>query len=293
MTRSDRSISRRALLLGGGTLAALALSGCGSEQSGSGTAPAAKAAGPTILLATSDLAVGQNRFAIGIVDEANRPIVDATVTFSFFQLSGNEGTKRAESPATFRWVDQRTRGIYTAPVQFDAPGRWGVEATVEREGKRQVIRSPFEVKPTGAAPMIGSAAIRSKTLTPADVKDPTELCTAGPPCELHATSLDHLLANGRPTVVLFASPGFCSSQTCAPQLGVLLDVRPRHADAINFAHVEIYKDPRNQVLADAVKEWGLPSEPWLYVVDKGGTIVERFDGIATREEIEDAIAKVV
>jgi hypothetical protein len=292
MIQSHRPISRRALLRASGALAALSLVGCAAQQSAPTPTPAAKAAGPTVILATSDLAVGPNRFAVGILDESNRPIVDAKVTFGFFQLTGNDGTKRAESPATFRWVDQQTKGIYTAPVTFDAPGRWGVEATVERDGRRQVIRSPFEVKATSAAPMIGAPAIRSKTLTPADVKDPTELCTAGPPCELHATSLDELLANGKPTVVLFASPGFCSSQTCAPQLGVLLEVKPRHADAVNFAHVEIYKDPRNGVVADAVTEWNLPSEPWMFFVDKQGAIVERFDGIATREEIEDGIAKL-
>jgi hypothetical protein len=140
--------------------------------------------------------------------------------------------------------------------------------------------------------MIGQPAVRSKTLTPKDVKDLSELCTAAPPCELHAISLDELLANGKPTAVLFASPGFCTSQTCAPQLGVLLQVHPKHADTINFAHVEIYKDPRNGVLADAVTEWNLPSEPWIFFVDRTGTIVERFDGIATAEEIEAGIAKI-
>jgi hypothetical protein len=200
--------------------------------------------------------------------------------------------KRAETPATFRWVDQRTRGIYTAPVEFDVAGRWGVEAIVEQGGRTQTIRAPFEVKATGSAPMIGSPAVRSKTQTAQDVKDASEICTAAPPCELHAASLDELLANGRPSVILFASPGFCTSATCAPQLCVLLDVKPNHAGTLNFAHIEIFKDPRNNVLADAVTEWRLPSEPWLFFVDRSGTIVERYDGIATAEEIEASIARL-
>ena len=237
--------------------------------------------------------MGPNRFAVGIVDEANQPIADAKVTFGFYQVNGDQATKRSEAPAAFRWVDQRAKGIYTAPVTFDAPGRWGVEASIDSNGRRQNVRSPFEVKATGSAPTIGAQAIRAKTLTPQDVKDPTEICTAAPPCELHATSLDTLLVNGKPTAVLFASPGFCSSQTCAPQLGVLLQVRPKYADKVNFAHVEIYKDPRNGVLADAVTEWHLPSEPWIFFVDRTGTIVERFDGIATAEEIEGGITRLV
>lgn len=289
------SVSRRALLkLGAVSVGTWALAGCQAVRPSQAPtpAPAAKPTAPTLVLATSELVVGPNRFAVGIIDEANKPIVDAQVTFGFFQVNGQEATKRGEAPATFRWVEEQARGIYTAPVQFDAPGRWGVETSIVRNGQRQVIRSPFEVKATGMAPMIGSPAIRSKTATERDVKDLGEICTAAPPCPLHAISLDEALANGKPTAILFASPGYCTSQTCAPQLGVLLDVRPKHADTVNFVHVEIYKDPRNGVLADAVAEWHLLSEPWIFFVDRSGTIVERFDGIATAEEIEGGIARI-
>jgi hypothetical protein len=296
--RHATHFTRRALLRTGiGALGAMLLAGCGAAPapapatpSPAAAAAATKPTGPTLVLATAELVVGPNRFAAGIIDEANKPMVDASVRFSFFQLDGSNGVKRAEAPATFRWVDQRTRGIYTAPVQFDAAGRWGVEAVVERDGQSQTIRTPFEVKATSSAPMVGGQAVRSKTLTPRDVKDATELCTAAPPCALHAVSLDELLDNGKPTVVLFASPGFCTSATCAPQLDVLLEVKESHADRLNFSHVEIYKDPRNHVLADAVTEWNLPSEPWLFFVDRSGVIVERYDGIATAEEIEASIA---
>ena len=122
------------------------------------------------------------------------------------------------------------------------------------------------------------------------MRDPSELCTAAPPCELHGVSLDAVLGAGRPTVVLFASPGFCTSATCAPQHGVFLDAMRRHPDRATYAHVEIYKDPRNGVVADAVTAWNLPSEPWVFFVDRSGTIVERFEGIATLEELEQALA---
>ena len=299
MTIHGRRLSRRTLLtVTGGSLAALTLAGCQATPPPPPPPPSAsptgeaRRTGATLILATSELVVGPNRFAIGLVDEANQPIVDAKVTFGFFQLSGDQGTKRSEAPATFRWVEQRAKGIYTAPVQFDVPGRWGVEAKVEQAGRTQLIRSPFEVKATGSAPTIGSPAIQSKTLTVQDVGDPSEICTAAPPCALHTVSLADALGNGKPTAVLFASPGYCTSQTCAPQLGVLLDVRPKHADTVNFVHVEIYKEPRNGVLADAVAEWHLLSEPWIFFVDRSGTIVERFDGIATAEEIEGGIARI-
>jgi hypothetical protein len=101
-----------------------------------------------------------------------------------------------------------------------------------------------------------------------------------------------MLGAGRPSLILFASPGYCSSATCAPQLEVILGLRPRYADRVSFAHIEIYKDPRNGVLADTVTEWRLPSEPWTFFVDAGGTIVERFDGIVTPEEIQPVLDRL-
>jgi len=288
------SLARRSILIGlGASAATLALTACQRESTSVVVpTPTPGRAGPTLVLATSELVVGHNRFAVGIIDETNRPIPDAAVTFGFFQVSGQQATKRFETPGTFRWVEQKSKGIYTAPVDFDVAGRWGVEAVLSRDGRPTVVRSSFDVQQQGSAPTIGMPAIRSRTLTTQDVRDPSEICTAAPPCELHSQSLDQLLGNGRPSFVLFASPGFCTSATCAPQLDVVLGLRPNYAGRINFAHIEIYKDPRNGVVADAVNEWHLPSEPWTFFVDSGGTIVERFDGIVTADEIQPVLDRL-
>ncbi|MDP8923399.1 MAG: FixH family protein [Chloroflexota bacterium] len=297
----QRRSRRQVLTLGVGLVTGLPLAACAVAQptslpastppsSAAGPTPPQKPAGLTPVLATSELVVGPNRFAFGLIGEDNRPVLDARVQLDFFELSGDTGTKWAEAEATFRWVEARAKGIYTAPVRFERAGRWGVEVRATHGGKTEIARIPFEVRQVGQAPMLGSAAPRVKTLTPADVRDPSELCTAAPPCELHSVSLDAALAIGRPTVVLFASPGFCTSAVCAPQHGVFLEARRRNLDRATYVHVEIYKDPRNGVVADAVTAWNLPSEPWVFFVDRGGTVVERFEGIATVEELEGALA---
>jgi hypothetical protein len=291
------ALTRRAALARlGGSAAALAMSACQLPLSiGSQPTPtpaAARSTGPTLVLASSELVVGPNRFAVGLIDETNHPIPDAAMTLSFFQIFGQQATKRAEAQATYRWVDQKTKGIYTAPVTFDTAGRWGVEASYTKDGRPAAVRSSFDVLQQGSAPVIGAPAIRSKTPTVQDVRDPSEICTAAPPCALHAASLDQLLGSGRPTLVLFASPGFCTSATCAPQLDVVLGLKPKYADKVNFSHIEIYKDPRNSVLADTVNEWHLLTEPWTFFVDRSGTIVERFDGIVTVEEIQPVLDKL-
>ena len=44
-------------------------------------------------------------------------------------------------------------------------------------------------------------------------------------------------------------------------------------------------DPDNIALAPAVEEWGLPTEPWVFVVDAEGIVIARFEGLVAEEEL--------
>ena len=231
---------------------------------------------------------------MGLIGEGNRPITDAQVSLAFFQLAGEQAIKKAESPATFRWIDLETKGLYVANVEFETSGRWGVEVTAARPNSApETARLPLEIRETGQAPTIGTAAPRSKTPTTNDVKDLSEICSNGPPCELHTVSVDEALSNGKPSVILFASPGFCVTATCAPELSVVLQTRLKQGERANFVHVEIFKDPRNRVVADAVTQWNLPSEPWVFIADRTGAISDRFEGLATADELDQALQAVL
>ena len=37
------------------------------------------------------------------------------------------------------------------------------------------------------------------------------------------------------------------------------------------------------------KEWGLPSEPWTFVVDGQGRLFAKFEGLVARQEIDAAV----
>ena len=44
--------------------------------------------------------------------------------------------------------------------------------------------------------------------------------------------------------------------------------------------------PGNQrQLVEADIAWGLPTEPWVFVVDAKGTVVARFEGVFALEEL--------
>ncbi len=77
---------------------------------------------------------------------------------------------------------------------------------------------------------------------------------------------------------------------------------PTTAGRVNFLHVEPYvlevKDGRTQPQVDvtghpkpirAVVEWGLPSEPYVFVVDAEGKVAAKFEGLAYPDELTAAL----
>ena len=76
-------------------------------------------------------------------------------------------------------------------------------------------------------------------------------------------------------------------------------VKSLHSDFseyLIFIHVEIYENPTelegdisNAKIVQAVKDWNLPSEPWIFLVDQEGVIKSGFEGLATYQEIEIAL----
>jgi len=94
-------------------------------------------------------------------------------------------------------------------------------------------------------------------------------------------------------VVIFSSPGFCVTQTCAPQLGEIQRLKAKFGPQASFVHVEIFKDPMTRTPYEAVTEWGLPSEPWTFMVDRQGNVAEKYEGPAPYTELEPALQKLV
>ena len=120
-----------------------------------------------------------------------------------------------------------------------------------------------------------------------------------PDPDLYRLSIAEAVASGKPLVVAFSTPAYCTTATCGPQLDVIKRLRDRHADRANFIHVEVYDNPHeiqgdlsNARIAPAVTEWGLPSEPWTFIVDADGLVSAKFEGFATRDELEESLLAV-
>jgi hypothetical protein len=70
-------------------------------------------------------------------------------------------------------------------------------------------------------------------------------------------------------------------------------VQALRAERASFVHIEIYKDPRSLTVADAVEEWGLHSEPWIYLVGRDGVITDRMESLVTSDELDAALAPLL
>jgi hypothetical protein len=75
----------------------------------------------------------------------------------------------------------------------------------------------------------------------------------------------------------------------------------KHFPKLTFIHVEIYRLPHNGRLpadpsslpeSTAVKQWGLRSDPWTFVVDAHGRVSAKFEGTVTPGELIHAIDQV-
>ena len=280
---------------------------CASPTSTQPTAAPTPAVAPETLrlaLASSDLAVGGNRVVFGVIDADAGPVRDADVRVSTFFLTatgGQEGPVETVD-AVFRAWPVTPRGVFTARLEFDRAGEWGIGAVVtDADGTERKATARVRVKNTSATPAIGTAAQLSVSKTLADVDGFEQITTDfEPDADLYGMTIADALDTGKPLLVVFSTPAYCQTATCGPQLAVIKELKAEYAGRMNFIHIEVYDNPHEiegdlskAVISPTVEEWGLPSEPWTFVVDGDGVIRAKFEAFTTREELETAVMAVV
>ena len=161
---------------------------------------------------------------------------------------------------------------------------------------------PVQVAEQTHAPDVGDVVPASANRTLADVATVYELSTgAEPDPKLYEQTIAEALEEGRPLVVVFASPGFCTNALCGPQAEVLSILRERYADDANFIHVDLYENPeeiRTQGLDIAIEtpllmEWGLETAEWTFIIDADGIVTHRFEAFVAESELEPALLEVI
>jgi len=258
------------------------------------------------------LVVGQNRFAFGLLQH-NKLLDAATATVRVYDIRDQQAQLTAETPALYhklevveqgnrvhvhpdgtRHVHNETtdvQGIYVAPVTFVRPGPWGLEILAQQgDGPVETARLRVNVLDVSPTPLLGAPAPRSRNLIASDVSDLRQIDSSEPPDpRLHQTRIADAIAQGKPQVIVFATPKFCTSRVCGPVVDVVRTLLPAYGKQVVFIHQEIWQAGSPPKFSPTVEEWNLRSEPWIFVVDGQGMIRAKFEGLTTRRELEAAL----
>lgn len=263
------------------------------------SSPAANVPDILPIIVSSEIVPGRNRFLFSLTDAERNLIAspDLNVQLELFSRNGDQGTKLADYEAEFLWAIEGERGLYVAYPEFPSAGRYGFRFLANREGEPvMTVLADFDVAAEGTTPLVGEPAIPSDTPTADDVDgDLAQISTdEAPDPEMYEVTVAEAVAAGEPFVLTFATPRLCTSRVCGPTLDTVKEVKADYSD-VRFIHVEPYdlSDQSELKTEPWVDEWGLPSEPWVFVIDGDGTVAAKFEVIAGEAELRSAIDAVI
>jgi hypothetical protein len=259
--------------------------------------------GPEMGLAGSVYVAGQeNRVAFGVIDDTAGFLYGETALYvartpespakgpyvAPADVLVTEAPYRSEQAAT---EADPFAAVYAAEVPFEKPGDYAVMAVTLVDGKP--VAAPGQLKVVTTAkdpvPQVGEPAPKAETDTVASAGGDVEaIDTRRPTSDMHANFAERV--GKKPVALLFATPQLCQSRVCGPVVDVALQLRSRYGDQVEFIHQEVYTDnDPNKGLRKPLQEFGLPTEPWLFVVGKDGKITARLEGSFGLSAFEQAL----
>jgi len=257
------------------------------------------------VVVNTDLAVGRERIAFGVVRRDGPPLEAESATVRTYYLPPDSDAREERESLTAEYEPWPfLGGVFVIHPNLETAGHWELETVfTSRDGLEVSAKSAFLVRETSATPAIGAAAPSSVTARTLDVPDLSHITTdPDPDPGLYALSLHEALAEGKPLAVLFATPAYCVTATCGPLVEDLSRLREQFGEQANFVHVEVYRDPHliqaggrpgKDDVVDAVKEWGLPTEPWTFVIDSNGVVHAKFESYVPPETIGASLRELI
>ena len=257
------------------------------------------------VVVNTDLAVGRERIAFGVVRRDGPPLEAESATVRTYYLPPDSDAREERESLTAEYEPWPfLGGVFVIHPNLETAGHWELETVfTSRDGLEVSAKSAFLVRETSATPAIGAAAPSSVTARTLDVPDLSHITTdPDPDPGLYALSLHEALADGKPLAVLFATPAYCVTATCGPLVEDLSRLREQFGEQANFVHVEVYRDPHliqaggrpgKDDVVDAVKEWGLPTEPWTFVIDSNGVVHAKFESYVPPETIGASLRELI
>ena len=261
--------------------------------------------GPVFAASVAVLEPGSNRVGFGLFDRARKQVVDVPAALYVAPMKG--GPVRGPFTARYESLEVKpqfqsegvkadpdsARSVYVADVRFPRPGDYEVLAVVQLDGSLVAAeRGALRVVRDSPVPEPGEPAVSIETPTRADVGgDVARIDTRVPPSTMHEVDYADVLGK-RPIVLVLATPALCQSRVCGPVVDIAEQIKAGYDGDAEFIHMEIFNDNdpskgfREQVLA-----WKVPTEPWVFTIDREGKVAAWLEGAFSAKELEAAVAK--
>jgi hypothetical protein len=273
---------------------------------------------------------GENRYSFGVFERDRTQVPDAEVALYFARMpakaggaAGRGGAATANPKTAAQARDQPAVGpfpaaieslqtqpafraqttsddpdaasiVYVTDVDFPHEGEWRIAALIKRDGEVTGALLPSAVVGRfKTVPRSGERAPLIHTPTAASAGgDLSKVTTRIPPDTQNKVDYADVLGK-EPIVLLFATPQFCESRVCGPVVDVAEQVKEQYGDKAAFIHMEIYRDnDPGKGVRPQVRAFHLPSEPWLFAIDRHGTIRSEIEGAFGIEALTAAVRKV-
>jgi hypothetical protein len=256
---------------------------------------------------------GPNRVPFGVFSADGTQAPDAEVALYFTKAPKNDQKAKAldtpaagpfpariESIATEPAFRSQTTSseagaataVYVSHFDFSSDGEWRVAALI-REGDKLTgtLLPSIEVGTADQIPQVGEKAPLIHTPTAADVGgDLSKITTRIPPDTQNKVDYADVLGK-EPIMLLFATPQFCQSRVCGPVVDVAEQVKQEHEGDAAFIHMEVYENNEPPQIRPQLKTFHLQTEPWLFAIDRKGTVVDVVQGAFGLEEMTRALEK--
>jgi hypothetical protein len=249
------------------------------------------------------LVPGKNRFGFGLFDRSRKQITDAPG--AIYVARGENA--RAYGPYVARWESLQVKGhylsktvatdpdaaktLYVADVPFKKPGKYVVLGLFRLDNRLVGAGTTGRVVKDSNVPEVGDMAPKIDTPTKDSVGgDLSKIDTRDPHDDMHDVNFADAYKK-RPIVLLFATPALCQSRVCGPVVDIAEQVRhARPKDDVAWIHMEIFN---NNQLNDGYRpqflRYHLPSEPYLFTINRQGKIAAILEGAYSASELEKAV----
>lgn len=270
--------------------------------------------GPLFATTSQDFTAGTNRFGFELFSPS-RKVISGIPAALYVQRSGDthvlgpyaaqEGSysiKPQFESATVKGDGDAVKSVYLTNIKLPTPGVYAVLAVAKLDG-RLVATQPAGVRAVAhdPVPAVGQLAPKIDTPTVASVHGNLDsIDTRQPHDSMHQVNFADVYKK-KPIVLLFSTPALCQSRTCGPMTDIAEQVKSQMGSKATFIHMEVYLDntikpgclegtrPESQCFRPQFLAYHLPSEPWVFGIDRHGRIAARIEGPFAKSELENLV----